>query len=379
MAKSIERVTLPPSSPGQERTLTVIRYGRQNSGLKAYIQAGLHADEPPGMLVMHHLVNYLDVLEEDGDIKGEIVLVPAANPIGLSQWRDEKILGRFDFFSNINFNRQYPDLSGLIADMIRGKLTDDPAVNTILIREAGLEALTSLEPATETEAMKRLLLTWAFDADIVLDLHCDFQALTHVYVGTPLWPGAMDLSAQIGADATFLAEISGGFPFDEACSGVWWGLAQDFPDKPIKPSCLAATVELRGQLDVSHEMASEDADNIITFLQRRGFIEGQAPDLPPLPHEATPLTGMGHVKADRPGVAVFLKELGDWVEKGEVIAEIVNPLGGSPEDRVHLATSTTDGLLFARAIDRYARPGRTLAKIAGKVPLKEEGENLLEL
>ena len=30
-------------------------------------------------------------------------------------------------------------------------------------------------------------------------------------------------------------------------------------------------------------------------------------------------------------------------------------------------------------IDRYARPGRILAKIAGKKPLKGKGENLLTL
>ena len=40
--------------------------------------------------------------------------------------------------------------------------------------------------ATETEALKRLLQSLALDADVVLDLHCDNQAVLHVYTGTPL-------------------------------------------------------------------------------------------------------------------------------------------------------------------------------------------------
>ena len=39
--------------------------------------------------------------------------------------------------------------------------------------------------------------------------------------------------------------------------------------------------------------------------------------------------------------------------------------------------SPTEGILFARLSDRFARPGRILAKVAGQKPLKEPGENLL--
>jgi hypothetical protein len=42
-------------------------------------------------------------------------------------------------------------------------------------------------------------------------------------------------------------------------------------------------------------------------------------------------------------------------------------------------TGYTEGVLFARSVDRYARPRRVLAKIAGKKPLREEGKNLLNL
>ena len=375
--KTTKQYTLPAASMGNARTLTVIHYGDQTAGRKAYIQAGLHADEAPGFVVMHHLIDLFDRADADSKIEGQILLVPVANPIGVSQWRDEALQGRFDFFNHINFNRQYPDIAAQIAEQVKDRLGDTPAHNVTRIRKAAGEILGAISPAGEAAALKHQLLLLSFDADIVLDLHCDYQALMHVYLGTPLWPDAKDLSAQLGAEVTLLAADSGVTPYDEACSRIWWQLAQKFPDHPIPSACLAATVELRGMADVSHAQAQQDAQNIFWFLQRRGFIKGTAPELPPLLKEATPLRAVEHLKATAPGVVVFLKAPGDRVAKGEVVAEIVNPVADGPQNRVTPVKSAVRGIVFSINIDRYARPGRILAKIAGKDPIKEQGENLL--
>ncbi|MCZ8256885.1 MAG: succinylglutamate desuccinylase/aspartoacylase family protein, partial [Polaromonas sp.] len=73
-----------PGVPGVHHSLQVLRFGAQGAGPKAYIQAALHADEVPAMLVAQALKRQLTALEEQGLIRGEIVLVPFANPIGLS-------------------------------------------------------------------------------------------------------------------------------------------------------------------------------------------------------------------------------------------------------------------------------------------------------
>ena len=93
--RSVETIPLPAANMGNRRTLTVIRYGRCSNGKKAYLQAGLHADEAPGFLVMHHLQQLLDQADAGDAIGGEIVLVPVANPIGVGQWRDDHLHGRF--------------------------------------------------------------------------------------------------------------------------------------------------------------------------------------------------------------------------------------------------------------------------------------------
>ena len=368
-----QTIDLPTPSPGKEKCLTVLRFGKSNSAGKAYIQAGLHADESPGFLVAHHLETLLDKAK----INGEILLVPAANPIGLSQWRDDKLAGRFHFDTSVNFNRNHYDLIDQVAEKVVNRLSKESSQNVRIIRQAMKEALAELQPEEDVAFLKKSLLSLACDADIVLDLHCDNEALLHVYLGTPLWPDASDLSAQLGVRLTLLARNSGGNPFDEACSRIWWELAEKFPDYPIPLACLAATIELRGLADTDNGTALEDAKNIYRFLQRRKIIAGEPSVLPSLKNEPAPLTGVDYVKAPAAGVIVHFKKPGDAVTKDETIAEIISPLASTDEQKIYKVKSRTDGLLFTRSADRCSHPGRIIAKIAGRQPLRKEIGKLL--
>ena len=75
--------------------LTSYRYGA-SGGQKVVIQAALHADEVPALLVAHFLRRELERLDADGRIHGEVILVPASNPIGVSQVAHGVPFGRFD-------------------------------------------------------------------------------------------------------------------------------------------------------------------------------------------------------------------------------------------------------------------------------------------
>lgn len=361
--RQTESVPLPAPAPGTSRHLERLRYGQAGRGPKAYLQAGLHADEPPGMLVLHHLAERLDALP-DSDILGEIMLVPVANPIGLTQYVSGELVGRFDLGGQGNFNRNYPVLTEAVAERIAGRLSRDASSNITLIRTALRAALAGIMPMTELDHLRLALMQDAIDADIMLDLHCDCESLMHLYLGTPLWPAAHDLAALLGAEATLLAEDSGGSSFDEAIAGPWWALARRFPSHPIPPACLAATVELRGQADVSDTLAATDADAVIRLLRRRGVLAGDPGPLPPLPRDASDLRAADMIRAPSAGLVVYAKALGDPVAKGEAVADIVSP-GGS---RVTVR-SQADGFLLARLRDRYARPGRYIAKVIGRDPL----------
>lgn len=377
--KTVDTWSLPAASPGTSRILNIIRYGTQGARPKSYIQAGLHADEAPGYVVLHHLTEMLDQAAEQGLINGEIIVVPVANPIGLSQWRDEALNGRFDFSNSINFNRNHFDLTNRVGEEIGAKLGPEEKRNVALIRDCMGAVLSSITPGDEAGWLKHKLLSLSHDADIVLDLHCDLQASIHLYLGTALWPDGKDLAAYTGAETILLAADSGGGPFDEANSRIWWDLAERFPNASIPPACFSVTIELRGISDTDGEITRQDGRNLFSFLQNRGNIQGTAPELPPLAGKATPLTGVDYIKAEVPGIITYLKQVGDQVNRGDVIAEIVNPLAESVDDKLTTVKSRTEGIMFSRNVDRFARPGRIVAKVAGADPLREETDHLLTL
>ena len=350
---------------GTNREIVSFHYGREGHGEKVYIQASLHADELPGMLVAHHLRRRFSALEAAGKIQGEIVVVPVANPVGLAQTLLHSQVGRFEMATGENFNRHYPAMYPAVVEGLEAKLSADSKANARVIREAMLQQLDSLAPKTELESMRRALLRLACDADVVLDLHCDSDAVLHLYTGTPMWPQCEPLARYMGAYATLLATESGDSPFDEACSQTWWQLADHFKDRaaelPIPMACLSVTVELRSQTDVNHALAMQDAENIIFFLIHRGVIDGVAPPLPELKHPATPLSGSEAISSPVSGVVAFLKKPGDWIRSGDVLAEVINPITAEVCELV----SHTDGVLYALENRYFATAGMRLAKVAG--------------
>ena len=104
-----EHIHLVGATPGQRHSLTVLRFGAGNAGPKATIQAALHADEVPAMLVAQKLRGLLAKLEAEGQMRGEVVLVPYANPLGLAQQLLGQHQGRFDLRDGVNFNRNLAD------------------------------------------------------------------------------------------------------------------------------------------------------------------------------------------------------------------------------------------------------------------------------
>ena len=70
----IDHPLLIPSL-GSLKTITSFHYGTPGARPKVYIQASLHAEELPGMLVAHHLRALLETAEAAGQLRGEVVVV----------------------------------------------------------------------------------------------------------------------------------------------------------------------------------------------------------------------------------------------------------------------------------------------------------------
>ena len=270
---------LPWSTLGSEKRLSVFRFGC--GARKVYIQSSLHADELPGMRTAWELKQRLRLLEAEGRLRGTVELVPVANPVGLGQMIQALHQGRFEMSSGRNFNRDFPDLLDAVIDSVGERLGSVPAADVALVRQALRAALDALPPATsELEGMQRLLYRHACDADLVLDLHCDFEAAIHLYTLPQQWPAFASLAARLGAAVGLLAEESGGGSFDEACSVPWLRLSRLYPRAELPLACLATTVELGGQADTTVQQAEANAAAILAFLAEQGFVEGEWPAAP---------------------------------------------------------------------------------------------------
>lgn len=348
--------------PGTARQIHSFHFGPTQARGKVYIQSSLHADELPGMLVAWHLKQRLAQLEAEGRLLSEIVLVPVANPIGLEQVLMDVPLGRYELESGQNFNRWFVDLGETIGQEIEGQLTQDPQHNLALVRRTLRHALLRQSAATQLQSQRLVLQTLACDADMVLDLHCDFEAVTHLYTTPQAWPQVEPLARYIGAESSLLATDSGGQSFDECFTLVWWQLQERFGEQfPIPSGSFSVTLELRGQGDVNHPLASLDCQALIDYLTHLGAIEGQIQPLPELPYPATPLAAVEPVATPVGGLLVYSALPGEYLQAGQLIAEIIDPIS----DRVTPVHCTNEGLLYARSTRRMATAGMVIAHVAG--------------
>jgi uncharacterized protein len=356
-----ETVPLAGASPGTERRLIRHHWGRVGAAPKVYLQGGLHADEMPGPLALYHLMGLLDQAEAEGHLLGHVVVVPMANPIGLSEWLLHKPMGRRDLEGAHNFNRGYPDLAALVGDGLEGRLGADAAENTKTIRAAFAAALAGLPSLTEVDELRLRLMQGSCDADHVLDLHCDHFAVMHLYASSARPEVAELLGRSVGARLLLTEDLSGGNAFDEAHTAPWRALRARFGDRfPIPDPCFSTTLEYRGQQDVSDTLAQADAKGLMVFLSAVGAVKGDATPHHPAA-EVAPLAGAVELFAPFGGIVSWVTAVGDRVTKGQVIGHVTDPVARRREP----ITAPTSGMLFRQELWPVCLKGQGLCHVAG--------------
>ena len=301
------------------------RFSGNGSGPAVHLQAGVHADEIAGMLVLHLLMQRLQVAEQQGRLKGSVTVVPQANPLGIGQFRQGRILGRHHDATGHNFNRGF-DQSAAMA-----------------------------QPSTVVQQWQKQLVQLAATADVMLDLHTDDEALPYLYVHRSFWPRGRDLAAAMKMDVAIIWDEGGDGSFEETIIAPW--LREGSAERHM-----AATLELRGQGDVNDRFAQQDAEGLYAWLCGYGVID-DAPAPADWPVEAVEMGHMETILAPQPGVLIFEKELGDLVEEGQRFARILRR-PGDPSSEVVLHAEQT-GRLVTRYRDRLIGQGMGVAKFTG--------------
>lgn len=309
-----------PGDAGNLLSINAWRFEGDGSGPRVHLQAGVHADEIAGMLVLHHLLPRLQRCQQQGRLKGCVTLVPQANPFGIGQFRQGKLLGRFHEASGQNFNRAFD------------------------------HSLAMERPASNLAQWQKSLVQLAADADLVLDLHTDDEALPYLYIHRSFWPEqGLALAAALQVDVVIVWEDGGDGSFEETL------INHAAPQ-------LAATVELRGQADVSDALAQQDADGLWAWLCINGVVDELAA-ISEWQGDAVDMGCMETVLAPRAGVLVFEKSLGDQVEEGERFARIIGR-PGDPDTEVTLHAAQT-GRMVTRHRERLVAQGAVVAKFTG--------------
>ncbi|WP_417433201.1 succinylglutamate desuccinylase/aspartoacylase domain-containing protein [Hoeflea sp.] len=345
--------TISGETPGIAYELIVHRLeGSDQSAPRVYIQAGLHADERPGVAALHFLIPMLEKAEAEGRLLGSVTLVPHANPIGAAQHLYGDHMGRFSTGSRVNFNRDFP-----VPD------------------ESGVRALDTAASATFAERrLKSRLLDLADGCPIVLDLHCDDESVQYIYAPEQLWPEMADLAACLDAEAALLWDVGADRAFEEA---VFEQMKASAAGGDLSGHCVT-TVELRGQNDVDAALGRKDAEGICRFLQARGVVTAKAAAAPRLADGfvGKPIRHVDMVLAPVGGTILFHVAPGERVEAGQMLAEIIVNPGRSDGTVAVLAPQA--GFVLTRRIRRFIRMGDNLLKIIGDKAAVASREGALE-
>ncbi|MGJ7515350.1 succinylglutamate desuccinylase [Pseudomonas baetica] len=311
---------------GDTLKVSAWRFGAGGHGPKVHLQAGVHADEIAGMLVLHRLIERLKVAESEGRLKGSVTVVPQANPLGIGQFRQGRILGRYHDATGQNFNRGFD------------------------------QSMAMARPSTVVQQWQKELVQLAAPADVMLDLHTDDEALPYLYVHRSFWPRGLGLAAAMKMDVAIIWDDGDDGSFEETIIAPWLRAGST-------NQRMAATLELRGQGDVDDRFARQDAEGLYAWLCASGVIDEAVPRTD-WPVEAVEMGHMETILAPQPGVLIFEKDLGDVVEEGQRFARILRRPGDPTSEVVLYAEQT--GRLVTRYRDRLIAQGMAVAKFTGR-------------
>lgn len=333
----LSEIVIDGDTSGAVWRFPVFRFkGSSSEAPSVYIQAALHAGELPGTALLHILLQRLAEAQTQGLIRGDITIVPHANPVGLSQQHFGEIQGRFDLGSRTNFNRDFPLIPLSRRETLLHAIEDQSAVNRL----------------------KHQLLHMALGADLMLDLHCDDESLQYAYIDPVFWPEAADLAEALAMDAVFLSDGES-TAFEEA---VGYAFKADSPGAEKLPGQLAVTVELRGLADVDAETARRDADRLYRFLVMRSVIAGETPPMHGFAGVVSTLDQVEVIRSPQAGTVLFHRTIGERVAAGDLVATVITRPGLAEGDVPILAPQ--DGLIVTRISRRYVRRNGDLMKIA---------------
>ena len=363
---SKQMVTLNQDIAGQEIGIPVYKIDCGQPNCKTvYIQSAVHAAEMQGSAVIYHLIRKLKALK----LNANFVLVPNCNPFGRTQRAGEYLQGRFDATTGNNWNRFYhfdneivsrfiSEFDEQLADWSEKQIVDKfrlfllDSLNNKLNKDWGVNTAQFLNIKLQEMASK---------ADMVLDLHTGPSSTRHIYS-----PEFLTEEAQWFNIETVLSipiEFAGAL--DEASFTPWYRLKQALKQRGLDFDYHvdAFTIELGSQENICLAQASDDANGVIHYLAKKGLVEGQQ-NITRKTVTVVPLSNYKTLFSQHAGMVEYIKKAGDKVQKGDVLARVLNSLEFDNDSAIVNIHAPQSGTVILHYPSAAVQVGTQLYKIA---------------
>ena len=307
---------------GAQLSIPVYRLKSNIAGPKVYIQANMHGAEVQGNAVIFQLLEIL----KNTKFKGEITLVPYANPVACNHKNGEYTLGRFDPITGINWNRMYHFNESIIAPFALQYLqASDAEVDIAFKQLLHTEITDKLEHnqygLTTGQRIAYQLQRMAQQAGIVLDLHTGPISSKHLYC--PEY--AQQSASYFNIEHTILIPNEFDGAMDEANFCPWWKLQTEFKrlGRNFTFNKEAFTVELGSQEQINLELAKEDAKSILSYLAFKNVLSNKQYAPENMTRYACYLKNYKAFYSPMGGMVDYLAEFGKPLPAGQPLARIL--------------------------------------------------------
>ncbi|MFT6733553.1 MAG: putative deacylase [Polaribacter sp.] len=335
-----------------------------------YIQANMHGAEVQGNAVIFQLLELLKNIE----IKGDITLVPYANPVGCNHKNGEYTLGRFDPITGVNWNRMYYFDKSVIEPFVKQHVKSDESTieasfKQLLVDEIDQQLNHNIYGLTTGKRIAFQLQRLAHQADIVLDLHTGPISSKHLYCPEYCTNSAnyFDIPHTIFIPNSFDGAL------DESTFCPWWTLQDKFKalDRTIDISegvlnKESFTVELGSQEQIDLDVALQDAMSILSYLHYKGVIVATTPEqyLPQtMLRYGCYLKDYKAFYSPMGGMIDYLAEFGKPLAAGEPLARILRMDNYGDGEAIHNISLDQDVLPILHFASASVNQGTELYKV----------------
>ena len=355
---------------GAALTVPVYRLKGNKDAPSVYIQANMHGAEVQGNAVIFQLLELL----KDTEIKGDITLVPYANPVGCNHKNGEYTLGRFDPITGMNWNRMYHFDSDMIKPFVRESIGKDDRTIEENFKKLMIDSIEqkldhNIFGLTTGQRIAYQLQRLAHQADYVLDLHTGPISSKHLYC--PEY--AKESAKYFDIPHTLLIPNSFDGALDEATFCPWWYLQDAFAELGIKFSISSQTlnkesftVELGSQEQIDLDVALEDAMSILNYLHYKKVIA--APQYQPkeMTRYACYLKDYKAFYSPMGGMVDYLAEFGKPLPAGEPLARILRMDNYGDGDPLHYLSLDHQVIPILHFASASVNQGTELYKVFSK-------------